>query len=249
MPQDERELTSPREPSTGESTTEGAPNDLQSQNTKLRQENARAKEIMRQAHPIALLGEKLQNAEGGAAIIKKLEKGIPLTAEDKAVAKEAAGPVTEERIKEILDESNQNLEQRMFAGRKAEQEMDTLHKRAIKEFPGYENVYRSPEFKRLQNYVLADVQNDPSIVPPGEDIGWWIQAETWKTLKAKNPEMLERPAGKSEEERQGEIAGQATTRSGGAPDATQDKDEIPGYVKNLGTRRYGGRLSDLRPKS
>jgi hypothetical protein len=242
--------------SSGDSITnnpEGASNDLQSQNTKLRQELARAKEIMRQAAPIAQLGEALQNAPGSEAIIAKLQKGEPLTDKQAAAATEelrATTNLTEERIVELLEENSKKLEQRMWEGQKAEREMDALHKRAMKEFPGYENVYQSQEFKRLEDLVLSQAQrafNDGRTVIPDDepDPYWWIKKEAWSILKAKNPELAEKPAGKTESERQGAIAGQSG-KSGGAPEA--QKDDLPDYVKNLNTRKYGGRLSDLKRK-
>jgi len=249
--QPEEQMSAPRSgSSSGDSTTsEGASTDLQSQNTTLRQELARAKDIMRQAAPIAQLGEMLQNAPGSEAIIAKLRNKQPLTERQAVTATEElrAGGMSKAEIKELLDENARTLEQRMWEGRKAERDMEALNNRAKKEFPGYENVYRSAAFGRLRNIVIAEVQSDPSVIPAGEsDPYWWVEAEAWKILKAKNPELIEKPAGKTEPERRGAISGQST-KSGGAPEA-QDNDELPDYVKNLGTRRYGGRLSDLRPK-
>lgn len=243
--------------SAGDSTTsnlEGTSPDLQSQNTKLRQELARAKEIMRQAAGVAELGERLQNAPGSAAIIEKLKAGKPLTDKQAEAATEelAASGLTKAEIKEMLAESHKELEQRMYEGRKAEKAMDVLHKRAMKEFPGYENIYQSSEWAEIEDIVLAQAQkafNDGrNIIPDDEtDPYWWIKKRAWGILKANNPNLGEKPAGKTESERQGAIAGQAA-KQGGAPEA-RDNEDIPDYVKNLGTRRHGGRLSDLRPKN
>lgn len=258
MQQEERESTPLSGSSAGDSTTsnsEGASTDFQSQNTKLRQELARAKEIMRQAAPVAQLGEMLQNAPGSKAIIEKLKEGKPLTEKQQETAAEElkAGGLTEERIVALLDENSVKLEKRMYEGRKAEKAMDVLHKRAMEEFPGYENIYQSSEWAEIEDIVLAQAQrafNDGrNIIPDDEpDPYWWIKKRAWGILKANNPKLGEKPAGKSESERQGAIASQSA-KSGGAPEAREENDEIPGYIKNLGTRRYGGRLSDLRPKN
>ena len=254
----EEQMSTPQGgPSSGDSTTnnpEGASNDLQSQNTKLRQELARAKEIMQQAAPVAQLGDMLQRAPGGKEIIERLQANKPLTGKqtDAAAEKLRAEGVSEERIVELLQQGFQKFEEDSRLGREAEREIQALHERAKKEFPGYENVYKSQEFKRLEDIVLTQAQRafkeGRSVIPGDEpDPYWWIKKEAWKILKAKNPEMLtEKPAGKTEAERRGAISSQSG-KSGGAPEAQQD--DLPDYVKNLGTRKFGGRLSDLRGKS
>jgi len=205
---------------------------------------------MRQAAPIAQLGELLQNAEGSAEIIEKLKAGQPLTAAERKEARDELHDTTNltmKQIDELLDKKLQKLETSLWEGQKAEKEMDSLHQRAMKEFPGYENIYKSPEFKRLQSYVLNDAQNDPTLIPADEpDPYWWIIKESIGILEAKNPGLFkEKAASKSESERKGAIAGQSQ-RSGGAPETQED--QIPDYIKNLGSRKFGGRLSDLRPK-
>ena len=124
--------------------------DWRAENTRLRQQLKRAQDLNREALPLAQLGVALQQANGGQAIIEKLQKGEDLTAAQEANLEkqaEAAG-FSQEQIDELLGKAAQNFEQRLWESRKAERAMEKLHSWAKKEYPGYEETYESPQWNQ-----------------------------------------------------------------------------------------------------
>jgi hypothetical protein len=231
---------------------DGASTDLQAENTRLRQENARNKQIQQRALPYVQGFIELEKATGGKDIIAKLEKarekGVPanLTQEEQAKVEDAAAAagvapgITAEQLTAALDQH----EQKTFDRENARDAVRRLQERGIKELPGYESLYRTPEWARKKSVVLALAQNDPSIIPDDEtDAYWWVEKETYEQLASKNPDIGKvKRVGKKESDRRGAIAG-VSQQSAAAPEETEDN--LPAYVKKLrdGTNRPGKSLA------
>lgn len=234
---------------------EGASTDLQADNTRLRQELAKSKQVQNDVLPFVQFAVAVRDAPGGKAIIEKANKaraeGKPLVLTDlqeekvAAAAKATDTPVSEEKLGEILNGAFTQFEQRLFEKDKATEAIQGIYARGKEELPGYENLYKTPEWRRRKAVILTMAQQDPSMVPDDEsDPYWWIEKETYATLAAQNPDIGKvKPAKKTESERRGAIAG-VSHKSAGAPEETEDG--LPDYVKKLrdGTNRPGKTLAN-----
>lgn len=234
----------------------GASTDWRAENTRLRQELAKVKDLNRQAVPFVNLALALKNAPGGADIIEKLHRGEALSAkEEKQVAKAAsespeADRLSVEQLEALFDRKLTVFEQRMFEAREAEKQMEKLHQRAAKEFVGYDELRHTPEWKRRLQVMLGMIENRAVEVPDEEpDPYWFALSETWATLKQENPEIGKtRRAGKSESERQGAIV-KASSRSAAAP----EEEELPEEqafarrpIRRAGIGGFGKSLQGIR---
>ncbi len=235
---------------------EGASTDLQADNTRLRQDNAKLKQVQNDVLPFVKLAVAIRDAPGGQAIIDKVEKaraeGKPVDLTDlqkekvEAAAQATGTPLSEEKLGEILNGAFTQFEQKLWDKDNAKQAVQVIYDRAKKELPGYENIYKTPEWNRRKAVILAMAQQDPSMIPDDEpDPYYWVEKETYATMAAQNPDIGKvKPAKKTEAERRGAIAG-VSHKSAGAPEESED--DLPDYVKKLrdGTNRPGKTLASL----
>lgn len=235
----------------------GAAHDFRAEATRLRQELAKVKDLNRQATPYVNLALALKNAPGGAEIIEKLQKGEPLTAKQEATLERAgaASPstsgLTTEQLAQLLDEKLITFEQRMFQSREAEKQMEKLHQRAAKEFPGYEEVRHDPKWKNGLKTVLAMIEQEVLEVPEDEpDPYWFAISHNWRTLMPPEAGKVKR-ATKSESERQGAIV-KASPKSAAAPEETELPEEqafARRPIRRAGVTGFGKSLQDIRRRA
>ncbi len=237
---------------------EGASTDLQADNTRLRQEIARNRQVMANAREYVEVAIQLDKAPGGKEIIAKLlkqkETGEPVNltqaqqakVEDATAAAGAPTGVTAEQLTEALDV----FEQRTFDRENAREANRKIQERAIKELPGYESLYQTPEWLSRKDTIMNLVRADPNRVPAKEtDAYWWVEKETYRTLAVENPDIGKvTRTGKPESERRGAIAG-VSQKSAAAPEETEEN--LPSHVKHLKTReaRKGKSLTSLYRKT
>src|SRR3989304_4646716 len=123
------------EPLSAEGGT-GASHDFRAENTRLRQELAKVKDLNRQAVPWVNLAVALKQATGGAEIIARLEKGEALTAKQEAAVEKATGVDTKNVSVEELQNMFLTLEQRLERREGAKEDLKAMNARADKEMPG-----------------------------------------------------------------------------------------------------------------
>ncbi len=237
---------------------EGASTDLQAENTRLRQENARNKQVMAQARDYVDVALLLDKAPGGKEIITKLlkskESGEPVNltqaqqakVEDATAAAGATG-ITPDQLAEAFDK----YEQKTFDRENAREANRVLHDRAIEELPGFESMYKSDVWARKKSVILALAQADPSIIPEADadDAYWWLYKETHAQLVSQNPDVGKvKRVGKPESERRGAIVG-VSQQSAAAPEEIEEN--LPSHVKFLKSResRKGKTLTSLYGKT
>ena len=230
---------------------------LKAENSRLRQTLAHQEDLNRQALPYVKVARALQTAPGGDAIIKKLEKGEPLT--EKQAAKvveavdktgEAVGGVTADEVREMLGEFGQQFHERLQAGRQAEKATSKLDARAIKELEGYEILKGSEDWNTTFPIVMDQIKRGIKgeagglVVPDDEDdVYWFAVKRTYKMLQAMNAGE-KKPAGQDEKDR---LAAMLKGRRKSPASKSQDDDEnVPEEIKairEMGTGVIGKRFS------
>jgi hypothetical protein len=234
----------------------GASTDWRAENTRLRQELSKVRDLNRQAIPFVNLAIALKQAPGGADIIAKLERGEALTAKQEATvtkvteAESERTGVSVEALEKLLDSKLFTFEQRLQEGERAKEALKDLYSRADKELPGLREVLQTPEGKRRLNVILGMISQQAIDVPDDEpDPYWWSFKEVYATLRAENPDIGKtKKAAKTEAERRGAIV-KASPKSAGAPEEEQLPEDqafarrpirrsgIGGYGKSLGEAR------------
>lgn len=209
--------------------------DWRAETTRLQQRLKKAEDINRNNLPFAQLGYALQNAKGGNKIIEKLQKGEALTVAEEKQLEEAKGEtgstsLSLEQVEELLKKQAQELDQRWFESRKAERAMEKLQQWAVKTYPGWEEVFETPEWNQHLNSVLASIEQGVLQVPESEPDPYkfaWKQTAGW--LKSMNPELGKKtPAKKTEKQRREAISGTSVDAGGVTP---EDSEEIPEYAR------------------
>lgn len=228
---------------------------LQAKARKLEDELRQSREIHRQAEPVIKLAQALWNAPGGREIIANLRAGKPLTekqaARVEAVADaggKATAGLTADEVRGIVQDSLTGFRQQSWEERKAEKEIEALHKRASKDLEGYEELAGTKQWNDALNTTLALIEQR-SLIPPEEedDPIYWAVKHTFKVLTGLGPgEKKEKPAGRNEQERRGAIAAQAG-RPAGSPDTGKEPSTNQAWASARGRSTVGKSFSSPRP--
>ena len=235
---------------------QGASTDWRAENTRLRQELARTKDTLRQVHPLAELGHAIKQAPGGAEIIRRLEKGEPLTAKQEQVVQRAAETTSdttgwsEEKLAAMLKADREALREELRAERRAEEDMRELDAKAAKELPGYEELRKTPGWKKRLSVVLNLIGNEAIAVPDDEPNPYYFAIkEAYETILANNPELGKiKKVPKSESERRGAIV-KASPKSSGAPEEEEIPEELAFArrpIRRTGIGGFGKSLQEIR---
>ena len=221
--------------------------DWRAENTRLRQELKKAKDLNREALPFAQLGVALQQAPGGDKIVEKLRKGEALTAAQEAKLEKAqeqtgTAALSPEQIQKMLDSAAQTFEQRYWESRKAERAMESLHKWAGEKYAGYDELHTTPQWNQHLSTVLAAIEHGTLELPDDwSDPYRYAVHQTYAWVKSLNPDVGKKvPAKKTEKERRSAISQSSVDASGVAP---EDSDQLPEWARLDATPRSptGGR--------
>jgi hypothetical protein len=251
------EASPPEEQQQRDQPPEGT--DWRAENTQLRQQLKHAQDLNRQAAPLVQTALALQATPGGNVIVDKLQKimagdkTVTLTATqekklEKAQEEAETTGMSEERVKQILDEASQGFEQRLWESRKAEKAMDALHEWAGKEYPGYGDLHVTTEWNENLALVLDAIQKGTLTVPEGKDPYKFALGHNYGWLKSLNPDIgKEKPSKKTEQDRRAAIS-QSSVQAGGV--VPEESDDIPDYAKvsraPLGVAGGGRAFGSLR---
>lgn len=240
--------------SPAETEPEGTATDWHAEATRLRQELAQAKDTMRQVQGYAQLGYALRNAKGSEKIIEKLSKGEELTDAQKAAVEKSGAEqgLTTDQIASLLEENSkkvaQEVEQRIWAQRKAERNVEKMHLKMAKELPGYENIYDSPEFARRWDRLYNEVQEGHLEIPHDEEPFDFLAKRTYDWFKFENPEIGKmKPAKRTDAERRS-----AMMRAGAKSEAVPEEgnreleEALREAVPPGGKSKVGRSLQELR---
>ena len=237
------------EPLSAEGGT-GASHDFRAENTRLRQELAKVKDLNRQAVPWVNLAVALKQATGGAEIIARLEKGEALTAKQEAAVEKATGVDTKNVSVEELQNMFLTLEQRLEAREAAKEDLKTMNARADKEMPGLTDVLKTSEGKRRLNVVIEMIRQEAINVPDDEpDPYWFAYKHVYGTLRSENPEIGKvKKVQKTEAERRGAIV-KASPKGAGAPEEEEIPEDLAFArrpIRRTGIGGFGKSLGEIR---
>ena len=218
---DEQMVASGSTESSPAETPEGSAQDLKAENTKLRQKNAEVLNFIRENEGTFRLGEALQKAPGGAAIIQQLQDGKPLTSAQEAqvTAEAEQAGMNPQQIADLLDEKLQAHRQEIRNEELARQKVNELHGKLGKKLPGYDALYKTPQWRNRYDTVYQQVAAGIITAPPEvDDVYEWMAEATYQGLLAENPDLGKvQPAKKTEDERRASITRASASQAGAAP--------------------------------
>lgn len=205
-------------------------NTLQGRITELERETDHQKKLLRDAREPVEVYVKLAKTKSGKEIIERLKTGEELTARQaeqlgRADPEYVTAEVLDQRLEQHADKVAGRVANSVAAQSQANTEVASLHERARKELPGYDNLANTSEWNQEFGLTVDRLNLDPEQdyhlpLPPGETNRYWYAiTRTYNGFVGSNPEIGKlKPAPKSPDERRAAIASQQTTSAAPAPE-------------------------------
>ena len=234
---------------------------------KLKKENARLatkvtelQELNRKALSWVKVVKQLKESDEGQEILAKLQKGEPLTKEEKKEVVEE-GVVTKKELRELLAAERKEIVRETSEAQsvnvEAREARKVLEDWASEKFDGYKEIRGSSGWARRFNLVaeniLTGVDEGTLTVPEeyGGDPWKWATAETYSWVLSQNPELgkgLKKKSKPTEEELKAQKLQQSTKSSSSSPSTLneipeEDRKEVERIRRIGGSRIVGQRFS------